>query len=1372
LGSGVTGGSFGTGVNSIEVIGTDVFAAGFFTSAGGNSAARIARWNTTTNTWSSLGSGLSGGSLPYAFKIEEFNGGIVVVGLFTSAGGNAVSNIAFWNGSWSSNNFGGGLVGGEGLSLAVNGNNLIVGGNFTTAGGISANRIAQWNSSTSTWSSFGSGMNDRVYDIYIRGSGIYAAGDFTQAGGNTANRIALWNGSSWSSLGTGLSNSTRGISASNGNLFVVGSFISVGDGSVGALGVIQRNGLIPVATLQNPAALSDPKGVKLNGTVSPGGLSGTYYFEYGITSTNLNLQTTVTAMSGSTDIAVSADVFAAAANTTYFYRLRSENAEGVVLSPVQSYVFPPDIEVRQNVTVLASGSEYDFGNVNFQASSTAIPFSINNLGLANLTLSGTAGNLIVKGGAHPGDFAVVQSSITSPLTFNSSQNFSVQFNPQSGGVRTATLTITSNDPNESPYVINLKGTGVNLNQTITFNALTTRTIGDAPFSLSATSTSNLPVSFSSATPSVATISGNTVTIVGAGTTIITASQAGNDNFNAATSVQQTLTVRAAEPGAQPTNLTFNNRTTSSLNGAFTAATGSPSGYLVLRRAGAAPTFIPVDGNAYANGTTQGDAFVVASAAATTFADAGLVAGTTYHYTVYAFNGSGVTANYRATTPLGSSTITVSSAPAAIAASNINQTSFRANWNASTGAANYFLDVSSDNFSTLLTGYAAKSVSGLNDVVTGLNPGVTYQYRVRANNAAGLSTNSNTISQITVPATPVVNAATEVRTNDFRITWTAITGASGYQVDVSSDNFSSFVSGFQNKSLGQVTQELITGLSPFTDYQFIIRAVNGGGVSPNSNIGTVKTLTANPPLSVTSPVYNATTSKVTVTLSGGTGTPAVRFYSRGIAQTAFRAPTNVTSASTTYEVTIAPSLLDELGLEYYFEAVDAATATPARSPQTGNSYIYKQITQGQITFPGLSFGGSINNYRIISVPYALTINSPGIIFSSLGAYDKTQWRLLQLSGTSFADNPNAMVPGRAYWFNAREQATIELGAGSVVQNNQSDDFEFNLQQGWNMIATPFPFTINWDDVLGANSTANVDADYLVFNPTTIGYNVSNTMKPFEGGFVFANAATQLKFPVTLKNGTTNRTKKDNGFEENLDAENWEVSIRMQQNEKVNNLIAVGMHQEAQTGKDKFDRASLPAFINQPELYTKTNDAIAPYLLRDVVNRKDKHDWNFSVLAEEGIPVTLTWNQEAIQYNQSQLLLYNQQENVLIDMRKVASYTFIPAKDKILQIFYSREALEIQNSFGAASPNPFTNETRLPGYFNAAGQKTKVMVSIKSVTGVDVFNQAYEIDETGLHQPVWKGTSFTGEVLKTGLYLYQVTYLNGTTNITRNGKIIKQ
>ncbi len=81
-------------------------------------------------------------------------------------------------------------------------------------------------------------------------------------------------------------------------------------------------------------------------------------------------------------------------------------------------------------------------------------------------------------------------------------------------------------------------------QTITFAALPGKSIGDAPFALTATASSGLAVSYSSSNPSVATIAGSTVTITGVGTTTISATQAGDTNYSAATQVDRVLTVSA------------------------------------------------------------------------------------------------------------------------------------------------------------------------------------------------------------------------------------------------------------------------------------------------------------------------------------------------------------------------------------------------------------------------------------------------------------------------------------------------------------------------------------------------------------------------------------------------------------------------------------------------------------------------------------------------------------------------------------------------------------------------------------------------------------------------------------------------------------
>jgi hypothetical protein len=91
------------------------------------------------------------------------------------------------------------------------------------------------------------------------------------------------------------------------------------------------------------------------------------------------------------------------------------------------------------------------------------------------------------------------------------------------------------------------------NQTITFNALANKTFGDPDFSVSATTTSGLPVSLAaSGNCTVTSPSPGTVHLTAAGSCTITASQAGDSNYNPATSVPQSFTINKANQ-----TITFN-----------------------------------------------------------------------------------------------------------------------------------------------------------------------------------------------------------------------------------------------------------------------------------------------------------------------------------------------------------------------------------------------------------------------------------------------------------------------------------------------------------------------------------------------------------------------------------------------------------------------------------------------------------------------------------------------------------------------------------------------------------------------------------------------------------------------------------------------
>jgi len=165
---------------------------------------------------------------------------------------------------------------------------------------------------------------------------------------------------------------------------------------------------------------------------------------------------------------------------------------------------------------------------------------------------GSAVNLVVSSGpaqvAVPNVVGQTQAAATTAIT--------------GAGLVVGTVTTASSSTVPSGSVISespVAGTQVNLGsavnlvvssgpalkpQTITFNAIPFQVQGK-PLTLSASASSGLAVTFTSSTPTICTVSGNTATLMSAGTCTIVASQPGNAVYAAATPVSQSFTVQAA-----------------------------------------------------------------------------------------------------------------------------------------------------------------------------------------------------------------------------------------------------------------------------------------------------------------------------------------------------------------------------------------------------------------------------------------------------------------------------------------------------------------------------------------------------------------------------------------------------------------------------------------------------------------------------------------------------------------------------------------------------------------------------------------------------------------------------------------------------------
>jgi len=109
--------------------------------------------------------------------------------------------------------------------------------------------------------------------------------------------------------------------------------------------------------------------------------------------------------------------------------------------------------------------------------------------------------------------------------------------------------------------------------------------------------------------------------------------------------------------------------------------------------------------------------------------------------------------------------------------------------------------------------------------------------------------------VSVPA-PVASAATNISGSGFTANWSEVSGAVNYYLDVSaSSSFTSFVSGFENKNVGDVQAYNVGGLTSGNDYYYRVRVKTGEGTSGNSNVVNVNT-SGNAPTTISFVKLNA------------------------------------------------------------------------------------------------------------------------------------------------------------------------------------------------------------------------------------------------------------------------------------------------------------------------------------------------------------------------------------------------------------------------------------------------------------------------------------------------------------------------------------
>ena len=462
-------------------------------------------------------------------------------------------------------------------------------------------------------------------------------------------------------------------------------------------------------------------------------------------------------------------------------------------------------------------------------------------------------------------------------------------------------------------------------------------------------------------------------------------------------------------------------------------------------------------------------------------------------------------------------------------------------------------------------------------------------------------------------------------------------------------------------------------------------------------------------------------------------------------------------------TVPASAITIRGVEYYlrlFTLQGLQLSFPAVNPSFAPAILPVRV---QRVFPPTPPVAA--HYKMFSAP--MILDNPLIVSQlgdDFGAYNPAKWRVFRWVRNGYRElvpfTGLSLDPGNAFWVITSSGTPFSLKRGVSVPSGQP--FYVSVDTGWNQIANPFGFSVDWFQVTGPEGSGLMTGPYY-YDGTQ--YRIVTALDPYEGYFVYNGTGqqTDLSFPpiesVSAVLHMGSRFASNPGPGEFF----LQLSASLTGTEYRDTYNYIGFRTGSTSGRDKLDAPKPPPIGDGLQL--NIIDAGVPYLENYKSVAGGGASWLIDLHASgsKGKAVLAMSPSGTLPDGFSLHLLDLVNENAV----PVASGSWevtldAPDAHRWFKVIIGTDAYASNESQGIPlQPVAYALEQNYPNPFNPSttiryslAKKSDVNLEIYNTLGQRVRTLYSGARSTGEYETIWDGTNDNGGHVASGVYFYRL------------------